>query len=481
MFVRRPRPTGWALPSAEACGAVVDRCGIIASGPLPPPQAHFDLSGFGLDPTRYGVTARLETDSDEVRIITADDPVRFAYGETRAIPAVSLVNDIPEAGYLMRVHRTSTAGQSAVLLTILGLYVMFVSALLVLLGNAQLARRLRADAANTSAAWVLLNLFVVFLGIRLALGLRVAYAAPFYDRAAATSVGLWIAFAIMLVLLGRWASWTPAFWHAVRRIEQPVTRLLATGSGSGPEEGQNPSSAEYSSRGDRTMATFGLVGFAASTLGLVWQRPSAGLGVIVGAIGIGAWLTHGLFGSYRAIAAQRPGPLAVLTSDALGAHPSRTFLVAAATAVVLALAIQAPVVALGPVVAVLLLFAGAYVLERRGSDDNLTGRAWTLYAAVMAAACVGLWTFVGLGPVTLLAWLVGAVSGVAVLSRRPTDSDRPRLVEWHDGLLELGRSAFSGIGWIRFLAMRVTSRTRNPLGTLAAKWRASASLRNTRR
>ena len=78
----------------------------------------------------------------------------------------------------MRVHRTTTSGQSAVLFTVVGLYVMFVSGLLVLLGNTGLARRLRADAPSTSTAWILLNLFVVFLGIRLALGLRVAYAAP---------------------------------------------------------------------------------------------------------------------------------------------------------------------------------------------------------------------------------------------------------------------------------------------------------------
>ena len=29
------------------------------------------------------------------------------------IPVTSLADDLPDAGYLMRVHRTSTAGQSA--------------------------------------------------------------------------------------------------------------------------------------------------------------------------------------------------------------------------------------------------------------------------------------------------------------------------------------------------------------------------------
>ncbi len=451
MFVRRPRPTGWALPSAEACGADVNRCGIVSSGPLPSPQAHFDLSGFGLDPDRYGLTARLETDGDEVRLISADNAVGFEFGRAVPIPAVELGGDDGDAGYLVRVHRTSTAGRGAVLLTVLGLYVMFVSALLVLLGNTGLATRLRSDSPGTAAAWALLNLFLVFLGVRLALGLRVAYAAPFYDRAAVTSVGLWITFALMLVLLGRWDAWTPVFWRVVRRLERPVTRLLGSGravGSAGPAGTRSAGHAPVTARRERLLGGMGLVGLVLATAALIWQRPEAGLGVVVATAGVGAWLVMGLFGGYRWIAAERPGPLAVVTSDALTAHPSRTLIVAAGTAVVLALAIHAPLVALVPAVGSLGLLGAAYALEHSRSLWTPARRAWTLYAAVAAAAGLALWVFVGLGAVPAAGWALTSGVGALALARPNGSEGRSRLLTWYDALLDVGRAVLGGVGWI---------------------------------
>ncbi len=451
LFVRRPRPTGWAMPSAEACGANVNRCGIISSGPLPSPQAHFDLSGFGLAAERYGVTARLETDGDQVRVVSADDAVEFEFGRTVPIAARPLDGDDFGAGYLVRAHRASTAGRAAVFLTVLGLYVMFVSALLILLGNTQLATRLRADSPSTSAAWALLNLFLIFLGVRLALGLRVAYAAPFYDRAAATSVGLWIAFAIMLVLLGRWESWTPTFWRAVRRLERPVTRMLGPGGQAPAPSDAATVDAPRAPRRDRLMAGVGILGFALSTSALVWQRPEAGLGVIVAGIGVGAWLTMGLFGGYRSVATRPGGPLAVLTSDALTAQPSRTFLVAAATAVVLALAIQAPITALVPVVGLLALLGAAYSLERTESLRGPGARAWTLYGAVVVAAGLATWVFLGFGPVPAAGWALASTGGALALARTNGSAGRSHLLSWYDALLDTGRAAFGGLGGVAVL------------------------------
>lgn len=481
LFVRRPRPTGWPLPSAEACGSDVDRCAILATGRLAPPQAVFDLSGFGLDTARYSLTGRLETERDQVRIVTTDERHEFAYGETKPIPALRMDGDAREAGLLMSVHRTSTAGRGAAVLTVLGLYLMFVSALLALLGNPRLASRLRAHSPTTSAAWSLLNLFLIFLGMRLALGLRVAYAAPFYDRAATTSVGLWITFAVLLVLLGRWASWTPWFWRVVRRLERPVEHLLlrgrvevsaeTPGAGAGAGSARPAGSAEPAgskrgtgssarspgpsphARRGRLLAPIGLVGLTASVAGLIWQRPEAGLGVLVAAIGAVAWLTMGVFGRYRTLPAAGRKPMDVLTTDRLGRHPSRTFVLAAVAAVVLALAIQAPVVALGPVIAALLLFATGTLMERSPVLGHTPRTAWSLYGLVAGTLLALAWIFVGLTPVTASVW-AALVVGAGVVLARPAKAGGPvRLVSAYDALRETGRSVFSGVAWLGVLAV----------------------------
>ena len=449
LFVRQPRPVGWALPSAEACGDDADRCGVISSQPLPPPQPHFDLSGFGLNEDRYTLLARLETASDQVTVTTVDDRVSFAYGDVEPVAAVPIDPDGADAGYLVRVHRSDTSSQTAVLLTVFGLYTMFVSALLVLLGSPMLARNLRSESAHTSAAWALLNMFVIFLGVRLVLGLRVTYAAPFYDRAAATAVGLWITFAAMLVLLGRWASWTPLAWRVARSIGRTAAGVLGLRQAPPLLPGSvTESSPDRAVQRGRLLATVGTVGFLLSVGGLTWQRPAAGLGLVVAAIGVGAWLILGLFGASAGGSQRRP--VDVLTTDFVSSHPSRAFLVAAGVAMVLALAIQAPIVALGPVCAGLVLFGLGALLERRKVLGSSARRAWGLYGVAMAAVAAGLWVFVGLGPLSLAAWAVAASGGALVLKRRP-EGGRPRVLVAYEGLLAAGRSVFSGVAWIGML------------------------------
>lgn len=447
-FVQGPRPTGWALPSAEACGSAVNRCGLLSSGPLPAPQAHFDVSGFGLDTARYAVLARLETERDQARLVAADEIVPLPYGEVRTLSAEKRDARAPDAGLLLRVHRAASARQSAVLLTVLGLYLLFTAALLVLLGNPSLARQLRTDAPTPTAAWSLLNLFLIFLGVRLALGLRVAYAAPFYDRAAATAVGLWIAFATLLVLLGRWSAWTPTVWRVARVLERPIRARLLPGVseatrrelpgaiGTGADSGRN-----------RPLSVLAWVVFIVCAAALVWQRPEAGLGLVAAVVGVLAWVGLGLFGRTGPLPGQAPRPIDVLTADAQGSRPLRTFGMAATSAMVLALTIQAPVVALLPVLGGLALFLLALALERGNRFGSPTKRAGALFVLVALVVPGGAWLLLGTAtlPTVLLAASMIGLGGW--LARGPAGGERRVLVAYRS-LLEVGRSALSGIGWI---------------------------------
>ncbi|MGD8321468.1 MAG: hypothetical protein PVJ02_13475, partial [Gemmatimonadota bacterium] len=313
MFVRRPRPAGWALPSSEACGRAADRCAVLSTRRLPPPQPHFDLSGFGLDTARYSVLARLEADGSTVRVVGARSAARVAYDQVYPLPALAADGADASTGVLISVSREAQGRQSAVLLTVLALYFMVIGALLVLSGDPRLWARRKEETANITAAWALLNLFFIFLGVRLALGLRVAYTPPFYDRAAATSVGLWITFATLLVALGRWSTWVPTFWRGVARVERPLSRLFLPGrNGSAkdapseraarerpsrraraPDTGPTPSAVPSPKRAK--LRTFlGLVIFTVSLGHVLWQRPEAAASLVVVVVGLAAWLAMGV-------------------------------------------------------------------------------------------------------------------------------------------------------------------------------------------
>ncbi len=166
-FVRRPRPTGWALPSSEACGSAADRCAVISTCPLPAPQPHFDLSGFGLDTARYSVLARLESDGDGVRVVGARSAARVAYDQVYALPALAADGGDASTGFLIAVSRNAEGQQSAVLLTVATLYFLVFGALLILSGDARLWVRRKEESADVTAAWAFLNVFLIFLGIRL--------------------------------------------------------------------------------------------------------------------------------------------------------------------------------------------------------------------------------------------------------------------------------------------------------------------------
>ena len=449
-FVRGPRPTGWALPSSEACGDDAHRCAVLSTKPLPPPQAHFDLSGFGLDTARYSLLARLETDRDGVRIVGADFEARFGYGEIHPISALPVSESLPPTGILVSVHRAAQGQQAAVLVTVLGLFVLILGALATVSGDPRIWERRKATSPNMSAAWGFVNVFLIFLGIRLALGLRVAYSPPFYDRAAETAVGLWITFALMLVALGRWSSWAPLFWRLVRYLERPVSRMFlpgVNGNGASAEDsaadspdapegespgsgranagpfsvGWNPDSADgkRAIRRGRYRTAFGVLLMLFSLCLLIWQRPEVAASFLVAATGIGAWLGMGLTRRRSSGASLNQHPLSVITTEEGGESPALSLGLAAGGSVILAMAIHAPGLALVPVLGLLFLFGANLVLGWWKPTRPSKRRATALFILVLATSEIGILAFFpwpGAGTAGLAA--AGLAAGL-ILGRAP--------------------------------------------------------------
>jgi len=463
-FVRRPRPTGWALPSGEACGDDADRCAVLSTRRLPPPQPHFDLSGFGLDTTRYSVLARLETDRAGVRLVGAQTTARFAYGEIHPLPALAASDEYHPTGVLVRVHRAAQGQQSAVILTVFALFMLIVGALVTLSGDARIWEKRKTSSPHMTAAWGFLNVFLIFLGVRLALGLRVAYSPPFYDRAAATAVGLWITFAFMLVALGRWSAWAPRFWRLVRRAERPVSRLFLPGvngaksteSPGGPGAGEDHSDPKVEARArrrGRLRTAFGLVLLAGSTGLLLWQRPDAAASLLVASTGLGAWLGMGITRRRGIATSLDRYPLSVITEEEGGESPSFSFAMAAGASVVLALAIHAPWMALAPVLVLLFIFGVNHLLGGWAWISPPGRRGWVLFVIALLIVELGILALFGLtrlGTGILLA--SGAVA--ALILRRPERGEGETgnlLTRYYQNFMVLGRAIFSGVGWVGVL------------------------------
>ena len=464
-FVRGPRRTGWALPSPEACGRSADRCAVISSKPLPPPQPHFDLSGFGLDTTRYSVLARLETEGEGVRAVGARSEVAFGYGEVVALPALAAGRRESTTGLLIEVSRASQGRLGAVLLTVFTLYTMLIGALLIVSGDTRLWQSRRIDSPHLTAAWGFLNVFLIFLGIRLALGLRVAYSAPFNDRAATTAVGLWIAFSVLLVALARWSAWTPRFWALVRRVEKPVSRLFLPGmngadSGPAPALPQDPVTPDVKAaevdaqerRRARRRTLYGAVLFLPSLGWVIWQRPETAAALLVAAAALSAWLAMGLGPMGRSRPLGR-SPLDVITAEGGAENPSLSFAVSAGASVVLVLAMHAPELALAPVLLLLALFG---IDRALGFSDRTSAPSVRIGVMVaVLASLIGIMVFAfSPWPGPSIGVLGALVAGAAVmLNRRVPDSDRRYLASVHDAFLDLERIVFSGVGWVGVLSV----------------------------
>jgi hypothetical protein len=466
-FVRRPRPTGWALPSPEACGREAHRCAVLSSRPLPPPQAHFDLSGSGLDTARYSILARLETTADGARLVGAREVTQLPYGEVRPVPALALGDDPQDTGILVRVSRSSRGRQSDVLLTVAGLYLLVLAGLFVVSGDRRLWRVRHGTSPHVVAAWGLLNVFLVFLGIRLALGLRVAFTPPFYDRAASTAVGLWIAFAVLLVTLGRWSSWSPRFWKLIRRLERPLSRLFIPGrNGNGgsqapstkftllPADSEAPEEVIRGKKARRRTA-YGLILFVPTLAGLLWQRPEAALGLPAALAVLAAWLAMGMARRRSAHWPLSSYPLRVVTADAEVEKPALAFALAAGASVVLALAMHAPLLALVPVLGLLFLFGVNHASGRGAWAAAPERRGWLLLAIVYLALLLGVVAFAA-HPVSLGVGMTAMFAAAGLWVRRPGVGDgstATRLESLHGAFSDLSRAVLSGLGWVGVLVV----------------------------
>lgn len=469
-FVRRPRPTGWALPSPEACGGTAHRCAVLSTRALPAPRPHFDLSGFGLDTTRYSVLARLEADGDGVRVVSARSAVRVGYGEVHALPALAAGGAEASAGFLLAVSREARGRQSAVLLTVVTLYLLVIGALLLLSGDARLWARRKEESPSVTAAWGFLNVFILFLGVRLALGLRVAYAPPFYDRAAVTGVGLWITFATMLVVLGRWSAWVPAFWRLVARVERPISRLFLPGrngnrrvatpvvwrsAAAGPDEvgpGTSPAgtTASDGGRSAKLRTLLGLIVFLGSLGVILWQRPETAAALLVSGVGVGAWLAMGVTRLGMSGEMSRSPVHVIATHDDAG-DPLASFAAAAGASVVLVLAIHAPEAALLPVLVLLGLFGLDHVVGWTAWSAHPARRGWVLFVALVALAMLGALAFSPWPAESLAALAVGAALLGIRLAMRPRGAAEARIALRFRAFRELGRALFSGVGWLGVL------------------------------
>ena len=463
-FVRRPRTTGWALPSSEACGDDTHRCAVLSTQPLPPPQAHFDLSGFGLDTARYSLLARLETDRDGVRMVGADFEARFGYGEVYPLPALPASEEFSPTGILVRVHRAAQGQQSAVLITIFGLFLLVLGALATISGDSAIWERRKSTSPNMSAAWAFVNVFLIFLGVRLALGLRVAYSPPFYDRAAATAVGLWITFAVMLAALGRWSNWAPTLWRLVRWLERPMSRMFLPGvNGSGAhmpkvevrEIGSEPRSPEEKKAGrrGRYRTTLGLLLMVLSIGLLLWKRPEAAVSLVVAVTGIGAWLGMGLSRRQALVSTLNRHPLNVITAEGGQENPALSLALAAGGSVVLALAIHAPWMALIPVLFLLFLLGANHLLGRWKAFGPPVRRGWGLFGLVLLVVEMGVLALFRWPEVGTAALLGAGLVGTVLLRRTPGEGGRTLMEMGYQGFLSVGNAVFSGMGWVGVLTV----------------------------
>ncbi len=457
-FVEGPRSSGWALPSAEACGRDSNRCAVLASRRLPPPQAQFDLGGFGLDTTRYSVLARLETEPDGVRLVGARETLDFAYGEVRPFPARAIDPDDGEAGLLLQVQRAAEGRRSAVALTVLGLFTLLLGALLIASGDPALWRLRTSETPHARALWGLLNVFLIFLGLRLALGLRVAYTPPFYDRAAVTAVGMWITFAALLVALARWPAWSPRFWTVIRRLERPLSSLFLPGftveEPAAPGTrftlvGEGAGEADPGRARGRTL--LGTALFVPALAGLLWQRPAAAAGLLVAAAALAGWLAMGIArrrGGHWPLSAY---PLRVLTADAETDRPSVAFALTAGASIVLVLAMHAPLLAVAPVAALLLLF-GVDGLARIGaSDRSMERRGWLVALAMAAMVLSAVFLFAGSAvPAALGAVAMMVVAALWLRGVGRATGER-RIIAGVRAFDDLRTAVLSGVGWIGVL------------------------------
>ena len=226
-FGRGPSPRlGW-LPADEVCKPI-DRCTLISSRSLPPTIPHFDIAGFGLDTSRFSFLARVSAAGERYVVVTPEREFAASTGEELLVPARS--SGRGQAWYRFRVYKMESGELASLLLTLAGLALMMVGAGVLITRSSRVRELVEQDTVAVNAAWAIASLAVVLLGVRLALGYRVSYAAPYHARGADTAVGLWVVLIVITTALLRWDAWGPRVLGWFYRVERSVrirTRLTA--------------------------------------------------------------------------------------------------------------------------------------------------------------------------------------------------------------------------------------------------------------
>ncbi len=226
-FGRGPSPRlGW-LPANEVCKPI-DRCTLISSRSLPPTIPHFDIAGFGLDTARFSFLARVAAAGERYVVITPEREYAAATGEELLVPARSSGRD--QAWYRFRVFKMESGELASLLLTLTGLSFMMLGAGALIGRSSRVRQLVEQDTVAVNAAWAIASLAVVLLGVRLALGYRVSYAAPYHARGADTAVGLWVVLIVTTTALLRWDAWGARMLDWFYRVERSMriqTRFTA--------------------------------------------------------------------------------------------------------------------------------------------------------------------------------------------------------------------------------------------------------------
>ena len=111
---------------------------------------------------------------------------------------------------------------ASLLLTLAGLSLMMLGAGALVARSGRVRQLIEQDTVAVNAAWAIASLAVVLLGVRLALGYRVSYAAPYHARGADTAVGLWVVLIVITTALLRWDVWGPRVLDWFYRLERSV-------------------------------------------------------------------------------------------------------------------------------------------------------------------------------------------------------------------------------------------------------------------
>ncbi len=271
-------------------------------------------------------------------------------------------------------------------------------------------------------------------------------------------MGLWITFSTMLVALGRWSAWVPAFWRLAARVERPISRLFLPGRNGNRRTGtpvvpsSEPAATPESPKDEepgrtRVRTLLGAIIFLISLGLILWQRPESAAALVVSAVGLGAWLAMGItrLGASRAMSRS---PLSVIAAHGQDGSPLTSFTVAAGAAVVLVVALHAPELALAPVLVLLGLFGLNHIVGWTAWSARPTRRGWVLFAALVTLTALGLVAF---SPWPIRSLLALGLLGTGLVVWLARTSGEARVASYFRGFTELGHTLFSGVGWLGVL------------------------------